>query len=461
VTTLVEGQTPMAHILVVDDDADARDALEVILRREGYTVRTAASGEAALALLQQQHVDVLLCDVKMPNMDGLAVLRHVKATESSLVVVMMSGHHDVAAAVDAMKQGAFDYLLKPLSKDEVLRTVQKAVSVGALLVENLVLRHQVRDRAARAEVIGSSPAWRRVCELVEQVAPSQATVLLAGESGTGKELISSLLHRLSPRADRPFIVLNAAALPATLLEAELFGYEKGAFTGAMQRKMGHFELADGGTLFLDEIGDMPPEVQVKFLRVLQDGVFQRLGGTRTLQADVRVVAATNKNLLQEITEQRFRHDLYYRLNVISIRLPPLRERRQDIPLLAAHFVRKYAYENSKTVTGIQQEALQRLHAYSWPGNVRELENVMERAVVLTPGPTITLADLSLDERPEPAFVATDDHLVLPSTATMAQVERETIAQALQHNAGNRQAAARQLAIGVSTLYRKLKEYGLM
>ena len=451
----------MTHILVVDDDSDARDALEVILRREGYTVLTAASGEKALDLLQQQHVDVLLCDVKMPNMDGLAVLRHVKAAESSLVVVMMSGHHDVTAAVDAMKQGAFDYLLKPLSKDDVLRTVQKAVSVGALLVENLVLRHQVRDRAARAEVIGSSPAWRRVCDLVEQVAPSQATVLLAGESGTGKELISSLLHRLSPRADRPFIVLNAAALPATLLEAELFGYEKGAFTGAMQRKIGHFELANGGTLFLDEIGDMPPEVQVKFLRVLQDGVFQRLGGTRTLQADVRVVAATNKNLLQEIAEQRFRHDLYYRLNVISIRLPPLRERRQDIPLLAAHFVRKYARENAKMVTGIQQEALQRLHAYAWPGNVRELENVIERAVVLTPGPTITVADLSLDERPEPAFVATDDHLVLPAAATMAQVERETIAQALQHNAGNRQAAARQLAIGVSTLYRKLKEYGLM
>jgi transcriptional regulator with PAS, ATPase and Fis domain len=270
-----------------------------------------------------------------------------------------------------------------------------------------------------------------------------------------------LLHRLSPRADRPFIVLNVAALPATLLEAELFGYEKGAFTGAMQRKIGHFELANGGTLFLDEIGDMSPEVQVKFLRVLQDGVFQRLGGTRTLQADVRVVAATNKNLLQEIAEQRFRHDLYYRLNVISVRLPPLRERRQDIPLLAAHFVRKYARENAKTVTGIQQEALQRLQAYAWPGNVRELENVIERAVVLTSGPMITLADLSLDERPEPAFVATDDHLVLPASATMAQVERETIAQALQHNAGNRQAAARQLAIGVSTLYRKLKEYGLM
>jgi two-component system, NtrC family, response regulator HydG len=352
-------------------------------------------------------------------------------------------------------------LLKPLSKDEVLRTVQKALSVRALLVENLVLRHQVRDRMARAEVIGSSPAWRRVCELVQQVAPSQATILLTGESGTGKELISGLLHRLSPRAERPFIVLNAAALPATLLEAELFGYEKGAFTGAIQRKLGHFELANGGTLFLDEIGDMPPEVQVKLLRVLQDGSLQRLGGTRTLQVDVRVVAATNKNLTEEVAAQRFRHDLYYRLNVISIRLPPLRERRQDIPLLAAHFLRKYAHENAKSVTGIQQEALQRLQAYAWPGNVRELENIMERAVVLTQGSTITLTDLSLDEQPVPAFIATEDHFMLPVNATMAQVERETITHALRRNDGNRQAAARQLAIGVSTLYRKLKEYELM
>jgi two-component system response regulator HydG len=451
----------MANILVVDDDSDTRDALKVILQREGYTAHTAASGEEALDRLQNQNVDMLLCDVKMPNMDGLEVLRQVKAAESSLVVVMMSGHHDVAAAVDAMKQGAFDYLLKPLSKDEVLRTVQKALSVRALLVENLVLRHQVRDHMARAEVIGSSPAWRRVCELVQQVAPSQATVLLTGESGTGKELISGLLHRLSPRAERPFIVLNAAALPATLLEAELFGYEKGAFTGAIQRKLGHFELANGGTLFLDEIGDMPPEVQVKLLRVLQDGTLQRLGGTRTLQVDVRVVAATNKNLMEEVAAQRFRHDLYYRLNVISIRLPPLRERRQDIPLLAAHFLRKYARENSKPVTGIQQDALQRLQAYAWPGNVRELENIMERAVVLTQGSTITLADLNLDELPAPALIATEDHFMLPVNATMAQVERETIAQALRRNDGNRQAAARQLAIGVSTLYRKLKEYDLI
>ena len=269
----------------------------------------------------------------------------------------------------------------------------------------LLLKRQVRDQFARAHVIGSCPAWQSVCRMVEQIAPSQATILLTGESGTGKELIAGLLHRLSPRADRPFIVLNAAAMPATLLEAELFGYEKGAFTGALQRKPGHFELADGGTLFLDEIGDMPIEIQVKLLRVLQDGTFKRLGGTHELQVNVRVVAATNKDLAKEVATEHFRQDLYYRLNVITVYLPPLRQRRQDIPLLVAHFLLKYAQENHKEITGVQQEALQHLMAYDWPGNVRELENVIERAVVLTQGPTITMDDLSLEDQQDKILVA--------------------------------------------------------
>jgi two-component system, NtrC family, response regulator HydG len=451
----------MARILVVDDDASACEALEVILSREGYTVLTAASGDKALAYLQSQEVDLLLSDVKMPQMDGLTLLRHVKAEDAGLVVVMMSGHSDVSVAVAAMKEGAFDYLVKPLSRDDVLRTVRKALAVRALLVENLVLKRQVRDQFARAHVIGSSPAWRRVCELVEQVAPSRATVLLTGESGTGKELIAGLLHRLSPRAERPFIVLNAAALPATLLEAELFGYERGAFTGALQRKPGHFELAHGGTLFLDEVGDMPPEVQVKLLRVLQDGTFQRVGGTHAMQVDVRLVAATNKDLVQEVAAQRFRHDLYYRLNVIMMVLPPLRERRQDIPLLVAYFLRKYSAQNHKEVQAIQQEALQQLQTYEWPGNVRELENVIERAVVLAQGPIITVADLSLEAPQDKGPAVTGDYVVLPANASLAQIERETILQALQRSEGNRQVAARQLGIGVSTLYRKLKEYQLV
>jgi DNA-binding NtrC family response regulator len=452
----------MACILVVDDDPSTCDALEVLLRREGYTVLTAASGDEALTYLQRQEVDLLLSDVKMPHMDGLTLLRHVKAEDAGLAVVMMSGHQDVTTAVAAIQEGAIDYLVKPLSKDDVFRAVHKALAMRALMVENLVLKRQVHDQFTRAQVIGSSPAWRRVCELVEQVAPSRATVLLTGESGTGKELIAGLLHRLSPRAERPFIVLNAAALPATLLEAELFGYEKGAFTGALQRKPGHFELANGGTLFLDEIGDMPSEVQVKLLRVLQDGTFQRLGGMHTIRVDVRLVAATNKDLVQEVAAQRFRHDLYYRLNVVTVPLPPLRDRREDIPLLVAHFLCKYSAQNHKEVQAIQQEALQQLQAYEWPGNVRELENVIERAVVLAQGPTITMADLSL-ETPQSKEPATrgEDLVVLPAGATLAQVERETILQVLRRSNGNRRAAARQLGIGVSTLYRKLKEYRLL
>src|SRR5499427_6931477 len=448
----------MATILIVDDARSTLRALEVILKREGYTVLTAASGTEGLTSIEQHEVDLLLCDVKMPKMDGLTVLRQVKAQDAGLAVVMMSGHGDISTAVSAMKEGAFDYLVKPFGEDEVLKVVQKALAMRALVVENLLLKRQVRDQFARAHVIGSSPPWNRVNQMVQQVAPSQATVLLTGESGTGKELIAALLHRLSPRVERPFIVLNAAAMPATLLEAELFGYEKGAFTGALQRKPGHFELADGGTLFLDEIGDMPLEVQVKLLRVLQDGTFKRLGGTHTLQVNVRVVAATNKDLAKEVASEHFRQDLYYRLNVITVYLPPLRQRRQDIPLLAAYFLQKYAQENHKEVTAIQQEALQHLMAYDWPGNVRELENVIERAVVLTQGPTITMDDLSLEDQQDKILLNSSEYFVLPANATLAQIEREAIVQALQRSEGNRQAAARHLDIGPATLYRKFKEY---
>ena len=449
----------MATILVVDDARSTLRALEAIFRHEGYTVLTAASGAEALTYLDNHEVDLLLSDMKMPKMDGLTLLRHVKAHDPGIVVVMMSGQGDIPTAVLAMKDGAFDYLIKPLSKDDVLKAVQKALTMRALMVENLLLKRQVRDQFARAQAIGSSPAWRRVCQMIEQVAPSQATVLLTGESGTGKELVASLLHRLSTRAEQPFIVLNAAAMPVTLLEAELFGYEKGAFTGAQQRKPGHFELADKGTLFLDEIGDLPLEVQPKLLRVLQDGTFKRLGGTTTLRADVRVVAATNKELSKEVAAARFRQDLYYRLNVISVCLPPLRQRRQDIPLLAAHFLQKYAQENHKEITAIAQEALQHLMAHSWRGNVRELQNVIERAVVLANDSTITVTDLSLEEEEvEQALSNSSDYFMLPANATLAQMEREAILQALQRSDGNRQVTARRLDIAPATLYRKFKEY---
>ena len=451
----------MAHVLVVDDERTTLDALSTILRREGHVVFTATSAPEALTQLEEgEELDLLLSDVRMPKMDGLELLRHIKAHQAEIVVIMMSGHQDVTAAVEAMKAGAFDYLVKPFGRDEVVRTIQKALAHRALLVENLALRRQVRYQGARAEVIGSSPAWRKVGEMVEQIAPSRATVLIIGESGTGKELIAGLIHQLSTRADRPFVTLNAAALPATLLEAELFGHEKGAFTGAQQRKLGRFELADGGTLFLDEIGDMPPEVQIKILRVLQDGTFERLGSTRTLQVDVRVVAATNKELMQEVEAGRFRLDLYYRLNVISLNLPPLRERREDIPLLVAHFLRKYAAQNNKQVTGVQQQVLQYLQHADWPGNVRELENVIERAVVLAKEPVISLAELPAHFQEKEPAPTSGDYFALPRQATLAEIEREAIVQALQHSGGNRQATARSLNIGLATLYRKLKEYRL-
>jgi two-component system, NtrC family, response regulator HydG len=448
----------MASILVVDDSCSQRRALEALLSREGYTVLIAASGDEALAHLEQHEVDVLLCDVSMPTMDGLAVLRHVQAHDPGIAAVMMSGHGDITTAVAAMKEGAYDCLVKPISGEDLLSTVQKTLAMRALYIENLVRKRQVYDQFARAKVIGSSPAWQRVCQMVKQIAPSQATVLLTGESGTGKELIAGLLHRLSSRAERPFIVLNAAAMPATLLEAELFGYEKGAFTGALQRKPGHFELADGGTLFLDEIGDMPVEVQAKLLRVLQDGTFKRLGGIHTLRANVRVIAATNKELSKEVAAERFRQDLYYRLNVITIHLPPLRERIQDVPLLAAHFLQKYARENHKAIVAIQQEAIEHLMKYNWPGNVRELENVIERAVVLAKGSVITLADLYLEEQPEKAPFNTNEYFVLPARSTLAQIKREAIIQALRYTDGNREATARLLNIGVATLYRRFKKY---
>jgi len=450
----------MASIVVADDEPKTRNALEFILRQAGYAVCTAASEYEALAHLRTGEMDVLLSDVKMPHMDGLTLLRHVKAHTSGVVVVMMSGYHDVATVVEAMKQGAFDYLVKPFGKDDVLRTVQQALTVRALLVEDLLLKRQMHDSFTSANVIGSSPPWRRVCELVQQVAPARSTVLITGESGTGKELVAGLLHSLSPRAAGPFMTLNTAALPATLLEAELFGYEKGAFTGAQQRKPGCFALADGGTLLLDEIGDMPLEIQAKLLRVLQDGTFERLGSSRTLQADVRIVAATNQDLSQAVAEQRFRADLFYRIHVITLHLPPLRQRRADIPLLVAHFLRKYTQQNAKPIAAIAQQALQRLQAYPWPGNVRELENVIERAVVLAQGPMIGIEDLPPELHDQDSVSMPEHHVVLSTDATLAQIERAAIVQTLQRHAGNRQVAARVLDIGLATLYRKLKEYNL-
>ena len=450
----------MAAILVVDDERNTRESIEVILRREAHQVAAMASGEAALDYLATHEVDLVISDVRMPGMDGLTLLRRVTSQNTGAVVVMMSGHHDVTAAVEAIKAGAFDYLIKPFGKDDMLGVVRKALTLRSVLVENLSLKQQIDDPFAQANIIGSSPAWRQVCRMVEQVAPSRSTVLVSGESGSGKELVAHMLHRLSPRAEKPFVTLNAAALPESLVEAELFGYEKGAFTGAAQRKPGRFELADGGTLFLDEIGELPAAAQAKLLRVLQEGTFERLGGTRTHQVDVRIVAATNRDLQQEVADRRFREDLYYRINVIAIELPALRERREDIPLLLAYFLRKYAQQNGKEITAAQQDVVQRLQAYDWPGNVRELANVVERAVVLAPGDLIGVADLPPYLQAVEPQATEPRAYVFPPDATLSDIEREAISQALQQHQGNRKAAARRLDIGLATLYRKLNEYRL-
>ena len=450
----------MATILVVDDERNTRESIEVILRREDHQVAAMASGEAALDYLATHEVDLIISDVRMPGMDGLTLLQRVTSQNTGAVVVMMSGHHDVTVAVEAIKAGAFDYLVKPFGKDDMLRAVRKALTLRAVLVENLSLKQQIDDPFAQANIIGSSPAWRQVCRMVEQVASSRSTVLISGESGAGKELVAHMLHRLSPRAEQPFVTLNAAALPESLVEAELFGYEKGAFTGAVQRKPGRFELADGGTLFLDEIGELPAAAQAKLLRVLQEGTFERLGGTRTLQVDVRIVAATNRLLQQEVADKRFREDLYYRINVIAIELPALRERREDIPLLLTYFLRKYAQQNGKEIRAAQQDVVQRLQAYDWPGNVRELANVVERAVVLAPDDLIRVADLPpYLQAVEPPASAPSSY-AFPPDATLSDIEREAISQALEQHQGNRKAAARRLNIGLATLYRKLNEYHL-
>jgi len=453
----------MATILIVDDARSTLRALEVILKREGYTVLTAASGTEGLTHIEQHEVDLLLCDVKMPKMDGLTVLRQVKAEDTGIAVVMMSGHGDISTAVSAMKEGAFDYLVKPFGEDEVLRAVQKALAMRALVVENLLLKRQVRDQFARAHVIGSSPTWNRVYQMVQQVAPSQATVLLTGESGTGKELIAGLLHRLSPRAERPFIVLNAAAMPATLLEAELFGHVRGSFTGAVSDRRGLWEEATGGTLFLDEIGDTSQAMQVKLLRALQEKEIRRVGASRTTQVDARVIAATNRDLEAEVPTGHFREDLYYRLSVVTLRVPALRERRSDIPLLAERFLRGAEENAARGSLKFIEETIRVLVAYDWPGNVRELQSAVEHAALHARGASIAPEDLPPRlQAAEVREAAARSPLaaLFDDLPTLDELERRYLLHVLEVVGGRRTRAAGVLGIDRRTLYRMAERFGI-
>ncbi len=443
-----------ATLLVADDDPAVRQSLERTLAREGYTVALASDGEAALERLRAGGIDLVLSDLKMPGLTGLELLREVKALAPDVDVIMLTAFGTVEEAVKAMKDGAVDFLTKPFQRAQLIRVIRKALEHRALIEQNRALQQRLDDLLRQGNIIGVSPAFRRMMTLVDQVADSSATVLIHGESGTGKELVARAIHDRSSRRAGPFVAVNCAALPETLLESELFGYEKGAFTGAAGRKEGRFELADGGTLFLDEVADLSPVTQPKILRVLQEGEFERVGGTKTIRVDVRIVAASNQDLSVLVREKRFREDLYYRLNVITVTAPPLRERREDVAVLAQHFLRLYAAKNNRKLEGFTDEALRCLETYAWPGNVRELENVVERAVVLARGTLVDVADLPPEiagATPLPEGV-----LSIRIGTPLAEVEARLLEETLRVTKGNKTLTARLLGIDPRTVSRKLE-----
>jgi two-component system response regulator HydG len=439
-------------ILVVEDDLENRAAMVKVLQSAGYDTVEADNGQTGLDYIVEHNIDILVSDLRLPVMDGVELLKRAKASDQDIEVILITGHGTVELAVEAIKEGAYDFITKPIKKAQLLRTVEKAAEKQYLSRENRELRTQLNQSSSR-RLIYASAEMRNIARMIEQVAPSSATVLITGDSGTGKEVVADAIHAASPRRMRPLIKVSCAALPETLLEAELFGYEKGAFTGANARKEGRFELANGGTLFLDEIGEITPAVQVKLLRVLQDGKFERLGGTRTIDADVRIITATNKDLQREVEERRFREDLFYRLNVINIRIPSLRERKEDIQLLALHFLKMYAEKNSKAIEGFTEDAMLALTSYDWPGNVRELENAIERAVVFTNGKTIPLAVLPHGVS---AFAESRHSLNFKIGTPLRELERKAIEITLQHTRGDKNMAARLLGIATRTIYRHLE-----
>jgi len=446
---------PMAaRVLVVDDEEPNRLTLERILVREGIEVLHAPDGRAAVPLLRDERPDLLLTDLKMPGMTGLELMRIARTLDPEIEVIVMTAFGTVETAVEAMKEGAWDFVAKPLRRAELVRALRKALEKRRLVRENKQLREELA-RAIPHEVVGRSGPMRELLEEARQVADSHASVLITGESGTGKGRLVRWMHEASPRREKPLISVNCGALPEALMESELFGHEAGAFTGATHRREGRFELADGGTLFLDEVTEMAPQLQVKLLRVLQDGEFERLGGTRTLRADVRLLAATNRDPEQAITEGRLREDLYYRLNVIRLDLPPLRARRDDIPLLAWHFLQHSARRNGRQIHALAPEAMDALAAWRWPGNVRELENAIERAVVLCRGDTVELAHLPKALRGEGVAPT---QLCFPVGTPLKTVERDMILATLRHCDGDKVVAAELLGITARTIYRREAEW---
>jgi DNA-binding NtrC family response regulator len=440
-------------ILVVDDEANARTALAELLRDEGYRVETAADGFKALGKVEETAPDLVLTDLKMPGMGGVELLEKLREQDEDAVVIVMTAFGAVDSAVEAMKKGAADYLAKPLNMTELVLVLAREMERRRLRTEAGSLRARLAERYSFENIIGDAPAMQAIFKTVAQVATSRASVLITGESGTGKELIAAAVHQRSPRAKGPFVKLHCAALAETLLESELFGHERGSFTGAAGRREGRFQQANGGTLFLDEIGEISPSVQVKLLRFLQEHEFERVGGNETIRVDVRVIAATNRDLKGEVARGRFREDLYYRLNVITLEMPALRDRPSDVPLLAGFFLRKYAKENEKAIEGFSDDALAQLRGYGWPGNVRELENVVERAVVLCTGDRITAGEL-------PAHIAArkDAGGVSIPGSTLDEIEHHAIVKTLEATGGSTTKAAEMLGISVRKIQYKLHEY---
>lgn len=448
------------RVLIVDDDKNTRDGLQRALRR-GYEVMTAESGDRALAILGTGEVDILLSDVRMPGMDGVTLLQRARAQNPELVSILLTAYGNVEIAVEAMKAGAYDFLMKPVNLDHLDMLLRRALRSRDIEAENAQLREQLDEKFGLETLVGNARVMQEMYDMIRQASPTQATILVQGESGTGKELVAHAIHRLSTRAKGPFVAVHCAALSDTLLESELFGHEKGAFTGAAARRKGRFEQADGGTLFLDEISEINASVQVKLLRVLEERRFERVGGDTPVDVDIRLIAATNRNLRGWVDAGKFREDLFFRLDVVNITLPPLRDRLDDIPILCTHFIREFSQKNNKGIEGITPDAVALLTDYRWPGNVRELRNTIEKMVVLSRGDRLTARDIPTNIRSEikaaaPATPKTG--LGTPGAGSLADTERTMIFAAIEQQGGNRTKAADVLGISRRTLHRKLKQY---
>ena len=441
-------------ILVIDDEKNIREGLSMALEDEGYDVITAEDGKKGLEKALYESVDLIITDLRMPLVSGEEILKKVVTELPSIPVIVLTGHGTVELAVEAMRIGAYDFLTKPLDLDRLFRLVKRALENRALVLEKKELEERLEKSTSIENIIGNSSAIRKVFDEIKKVAPTKATVLITGESGVGKELVANAIHNFSQRRNKPFIKVHCAALAESLLESELFGHEKGAFTGAIERKRGRFELSNKGSIFLDEIGEINQNIQVKLLRVLQEKQIERVGSSEPIDVDTRVIAATNKDLEKEMKEGRFREDLYYRLNVVHIFIPPLRERREDIPLLVDHFVKEFEAENGKVISSIEPKARNAIYNYDWPGNIRQLRNCIESAVVMTSDNILHFEDLPFKEKGETEVIK------IPIGSTMENAEKEIIIKTLNHENNNKKRASDILGIGRKTLYRKLKEYNI-